>query len=172
MVVQPFGLAQNAFLYEPEAVGDGATFHIAHGAMEDDAVTILFPEGIVRNLGNCSCYDTLALVTRIDPVSELGPPVQPIDVVLADDAGERAVGHDSEGQAVVIVGLFQGSSDESGGIMNVRAVVEPGEPLLEVCAIAVDQFREFIRIVFRNLPQFQSVCNAQGQPMHEPSIRT
>src|SRR5215468_7130381 len=82
VVVQPFGLAQNAFLYEPEAVGDGATFHIAHGAMEDDAVTILFPEGIVRNLGNCSCYDTLALVTRIDPVSELGPPVQPIDVVL------------------------------------------------------------------------------------------
>jgi hypothetical protein len=27
-------------------------------------------------------------------------------------------------------------------------------------------------IVFRNLPQFQGVCYAQSQPMHEPSIRT
>src|SRR5262249_3871046 len=166
------GLAQNAFLHKSEAVGDSAAFHIARGAMKDDAVTILFPEGVVRNLRDCSCYDTMTLVAGIDPVSEFGPPVHPVDVVLADDAGEGAAGHNSEGQAVVVARLFQGSSDKSGGILNACGVVEPREPLFEVCAVAVDQFGEFMCIVFRNLPQFQGVCYTQSQPMHEPSIRT
>ena len=172
VVVQPFGLAQNAFLHKSEAFGDGTAFHIAHGAMKDHAVTILFPEGIVRNPRDCSCYDTLTLVAGIDPVSEFGSPVHPIDVVLADHAGEGASGHNSEGQAVVVACLFQGSSDESGGIVNACAAVEPRKPLFEVCAIAVDQFGEFMRIVLGNLPQFQVVCDAQSQPMHAPSIRT
>src|SRR5215475_4750784 len=114
----------------------------------------------------------MSLVAGIDPVSEFGPPVYPVNVVLADDAGEGAAGHNSEGQAVVVACLFQGSSDESGGIVKACAVVEPRKPLFEVCAIAVDQFCEFMRIVFGNLPQFQGICYAQSEPMHGPSIRT
>ena len=71
MVVEPFGFAENPFLYKAEAFGDGAAFDVADGAVQNDAITVLFGEGVVRKESGGAGYDSAALVCGIEPVSQL-----------------------------------------------------------------------------------------------------
>jgi hypothetical protein len=72
MVVEPFSFAQNAFLYESEAFGDGAAFDVADGAMQNDAITVLFAESVIREASSGAGYDSAALMRRTQPVSQFG----------------------------------------------------------------------------------------------------
>lgn len=76
MVVEPFGFAQDAFLYEPKPLGDSAAFEIADGAMQNDAVTVLCSESVIRKASGGARHDSTTLVRGIQPVAQLGSTVE------------------------------------------------------------------------------------------------
>jgi len=105
VVVEPLGFPQNSFLNEAEAFGDGAAFHVADGAVQDDTIAVLIGEGVIGETGSGSCHDTAAPVLRIQPVAKLRFPVQRVDMMLPEDAGKNAVTDDAERETVVVCGL-------------------------------------------------------------------
>ena len=105
VVVEPLGFAQNSFLNKAEAFGDGAAFHVADGTMQDDTIAALIVEGVIGETGSGSCDDAAAPVLGIQPVADLGFPVQRVDMMLSEDAGKNALTDDAERETVVVGGL-------------------------------------------------------------------
>src|SRR5947207_10565064 len=104
MVVEPFSFAQDPFLCETEPLGNGAAFCVAGGAMQNHTVAVLVGEREVGQAGGGFGHDAAALMRRAEPVADLGPAIQWIDIVLADDTGENALADDSKRESIVIFG--------------------------------------------------------------------
>lgn len=80
-------------------------------------------------------------MTLVQPIAELGPAVGRIEIMLSDDAREYPLADNSERESIMIVGLFHRPSDESRRIMDGCIVIQPGEPLLQVRSITINEKR-------------------------------
>jgi hypothetical protein len=139
--------------------------------MQDDAIAALLGEGVIGEAGSGSRDDTVAPVQRIQPVAEFGFPVQPVDLMLPEDAGKNAVANDAERETVVVRGLRYRSANEPHDVPDVGGGVDPGKPLPQARAIAIDQSHQFFRVTLCNLAQHNGIVDAQGQSIHAGSIR-
>ena len=83
--------------------------------------------------------------------------------MLADNTGQQTITDNNECESIVIGSLFERPADESRGVVDSVAVVQPRQPLSQVGAIAVDERAEVFGIVFRNLPKHDALIDAQFQ---------
>ena len=83
--------------------------------------------------------------------------------MLADNAGQHTIADDNECEPIIVGNLFERPDDESFGVVDSVAVVQPGQPLSQVGAIAVDERAELFGIVFRNLPKHDALIDTQCQ---------
>ena len=150
MIVEPLGFVQNTLLDEAETFGNGAASDIAYGAVQNDSVAALLPESVMREAGRGSCHDSTALVGSIEPIAQFGSSIHGVEVVLADDAGQYTIIDNDKGEATVISGLFERPADESGGVVDPVAVVQPRQPRSQVGAIAVDECADLFCICRRS----------------------
>ena len=74
--------------------------------------------------------------------------------MLANYSGKPAVANDPELIPVAILRLCDRTPDESRGVLNAAAVIEPWKPLAEMRPIAIDQDGQLFRIAFCDLAQF------------------
>jgi hypothetical protein len=159
MIVEPFCFAQDSFLDKSETLGYGSALQISGGAMHHHTIAILATEGIVGQARSGSGDDAAALMSCVDPVTDLGSPIEGIDVMLPDDAGQSPVADYSERKPIGIVGLFGRAANKSCRIDNICAVVQPGKPFPQVLAVSIDQESKFFGVVLRYLTQLDEVID-------------
>src|SRR5262249_48253416 len=106
--------------------------------MDHDPMAILFIKCIIGEPGRRSSDDTAFLMTGIQPVAELRPAIDGVEINLSDKTCECSVRNNSECQAVVVGSLLERPSDKPRRIFDIRVLVEPGKPFLQVTAVEVD----------------------------------
>ena len=81
--------------------------------------------------------------------------------MLADNAGQQTITDNNECESIVIGSLFERPDNESCGVVESVAVVQPRQPLSQIAAIAVDERGQLLGIVFRNLPKHDALIDTQ-----------
>src|SRR5262245_55147592 len=126
VVVQPFGFTQDSFLHKSKPFGHSAAFEVTDGAVQDDAIAVLFSKCVIRQTCCRARDDAAALMSGIDPIADLSAAIERVDVMLSDDTGQFSIENNSEREPIVIFSLFDGSANKSRRVDQTAAVVQQG----------------------------------------------
>src|SRR5437763_14783102 len=129
VVVHPLGLSVRALLGEAEAFGDAAAAEVFDGAVNLDAVQAQTPEGVADEHAARLRHDAAALQVGREPVADVGLAVRPVNVVVADAAGDAPAEEDERGEALVFGVLPDVAAYELARVLDRVALRRPGHPL-------------------------------------------
>jgi hypothetical protein len=161
MVIQPFAVAQNAFLYKAQSFGDSAAFEIARRAVDDDTIAVLVIKRKLDHASRGPCDDAETLPVLIDPVAQFRDLIGVIDAVLSNDTCKDTTIEDAEGVSVVLGCSLRCGVDELQVVHNGRGIVDPRQPLAKIPPVFIDKPRQGDSVVLGELAEFDIGVNSK-----------
>src|SRR5262249_39416663 len=145
-IVDPLGLAQQTFARKAQPLRDGATAHVARGALYGDAVEAHAIHKIVNHGGAAAGHDAAALKARGEPVADAAMAGGPIDGMASNGSGDLAIDADSRLRSLVGLPLVANTLDEVTNILRGFGVIHPRQPFAEIDAVTLHQIEDFLGV--------------------------
>jgi hypothetical protein len=155
MVVEPFGVARNAFKGESQAFGDGAAAAVFNGATNGQAVEIDGSESMLNDRTATGGHDAFALVMSRQPILQIGGLVGPIYGRAIDHPAQFGLLPDTDINPLIQSEFLEANSHVIGDIDVGPAQVHPIHPGAQMHPIGFDQLKKFLCVSVLHQRQFR-----------------
>ena len=151
--MEPFDLADGAFQFETQALGNFAAADILRGAFDGDAVEFPGFKRVLNHGPAAGGHDSATLMRGVEPVTKGRPSIGEIHVEVVDDTAEMAFEPDSGVKTTMRLVLFVPELNGFFDVLFAFQQIHPGMPGAKIIPVLIQHGQE--------LPGMRKLKNSQ-----------
>src|SRR5579883_376693 len=161
-VAQPDIVAQDAFLGEAEAFGDGATAQVVGGYLYLNAVQPQFSEGVIYHRAAGSGHQAFALHRSGQPVANFCLTILMVNKVKADHPHQFVLIENACVKTILLCLPRLRMADKGSHLLDGGGGIDPSHPAVQVFAVLINQRIQFVRVLYLKRAQFGLVIDGNS----------